>query len=201
MTNQLNSGSLSTLKLGEVLLTRFRKVSNGFISVELAEVKEGSRGLSAAYVFNKSDNRFSRNSARRAWQNGQLTDLEEALGVKLDDNQNWTIDDNGYEVLEVNILNPVAIFEGKEFPMRVQIQETTTPNEWQSQNVSTAAKRKGADGDYIMHKGNYIFTNAEVKFSAPEDVFLEADVEAAPTPQVVVEENVAVDTSTGEIFS
>ena len=53
MTNQLNSGSLSTLKLGEVLLTRFRKVSNGFISVELAEVKEALVGyLLLMYLIN-----------------------------------------------------------------------------------------------------------------------------------------------------
>ena len=76
MDNILNSGDLKSLKLGQTLLTRFRKVANGFISAELAEVKEGSSGVSAAYVFNKSNSKFTRNSARRAWQNGSAEDLE-----------------------------------------------------------------------------------------------------------------------------
>ena len=75
------SGELNSLKLGQTLLTRFRKVANGFVSVELAEVKEGSRGPSAAFIFNKSDSRFTRNSARRAWQNGQPADLDVILNV------------------------------------------------------------------------------------------------------------------------
>ena len=48
MANLLHSGDLNTLKLGQTLLTRFRKIEGGFVQMELAEVKEGSRGLSAA---------------------------------------------------------------------------------------------------------------------------------------------------------
>ena len=52
MENNLNSGDLTKLQVGQTLLTNFRKIKGGKISLELAEVKEGSRGLSAAYVFN-----------------------------------------------------------------------------------------------------------------------------------------------------
>jgi len=197
MENVLMSGELNSLKLGQTLLTRFRKVANGFISVELAEVKEGSRGPSAAFIFNKSDSRFTRNSARRAWQNGQPADLEEALGVDLSDNAGWEFDDLGNEILNVNILNPVVTFEGQTFPMRVQIVETTEPNEWQAANVETAAKRKGRDGDFILHDGEYIFTNASIVFSEPQDVSLEADT----APVMKVSETEKVDVETGEIFS
>ena len=124
MENKLDSGKLESLKHGQTLLTQFRKVSNGFIEVELAEVKD-ARGPSAAFIFNKSDSRFTRNSARRAWQNGQPSDLEEALGVDLSDNAGWEFNDLGNEILKVNILNPVVTFEGQTFPMRVQIVETT----------------------------------------------------------------------------
>ena len=65
MANLLHSGDLNTLKLGQTLLTRFRKIEGGFVQMELAEVKEGSRGLSAAFVFNQS-----------------ITDLVETLHVE-----------------------------------------------------------------------------------------------------------------------
>lgn len=199
MKNVLNSGDVKSLKLGQVLLTRLRKVSNGFISMELAEVKEGSRGLSPTFLFNKSDARFSANSARRAWQNGQPSDIEEVLGVKCDDAQAWEIDDRGFEVLELNILNPVAIYEGVEYQMRVQIQETTEADEYQTVNVQTAAKRKGKGGDYILHNGSYIFTNAQIVFSEPVDIYLDTDTVATTTK--VVDNGVEVDAITGEIFN
>ena len=196
MENKLDSGKLESLKHGQTLLTQFRKVSNGFIEVELAEVKD-ARGPSAAFIFNKSDERFSRNSARRAWQNGQPADLEEALGVDLSDNAGWEFDDLGNEILNVNILNPVVTFEGQTFPMRVQIVETTEADAWQAANVETAAKRKGKDGEYIMHDGEYIFTNASIVFTEPQDVYLKADT----APVMKISETEKVDVETGEIFS
>ena len=190
------SGELNSLKLGQTLLTTFRKVKNGFVSVELAEVKD-TGGPSAAFIFNKSDDRFTRSSARRAWQTGQPADLEEVLGVDLSDNAGWEFDDLGNEILTVNILNPVINFEGQTFPMRVQIVETTEANDWQAANVETAAKRKGRDGEFIMHDGEYIFTNASIVFTEPQDVSLEADT----APVMKVSETEKVDVETGEIFS
>ena len=52
MKNVLNSGDIKSLKEGQVLLTQLREVSNGFMSIELAEVKKGSKGLSAVFLFN-----------------------------------------------------------------------------------------------------------------------------------------------------
>jgi len=199
MENVLMSGELNSLKLGQTLLTTFRKVKNGFISVELAEVKD-TGGPSAAFVFNKSDDRFTRSSARRAWQTGQPADLEEALGVDLSDSADWEMDDKGNEILVANILNPVVTFEGQTFPMRVQIVETTEATDWQAANVKNTAKRKGKNGDFIMHKGDFIFTNASIVFSMPEDVYLEADKAPAPVKENESEEDL-VDVETGEIFS
>ena len=115
MANLLHSGDLNTLKLGQTLLTRFRKIEGGFVQMELAEVKEGSRGLSAAFVFNQSDSRFSRNSARRAWQPATPADVESTLGISVADDQAWEMDDMGNEILTVNVLNPVASFKNLKF--------------------------------------------------------------------------------------
>jgi len=196
MANLLHSGDLNTLKLGQTLLTRFRKIEGGFVQMELAEVKEGSRGLSAAFVFNQSDNRFSRNSARRAWQPATPADVQSALGISVGDDQAWEMDEMGNETLTVNILNPTATYEGQEFNLRVQIVETTEPTDWQRANINTAAKRKGRDGEFILHDGEYIFTRSSIVFNEPVDVYLEADT--APVTKAVIEK---VDTATGEILS
>jgi hypothetical protein len=196
MANLLHSGDLNTLKLGQTLLTRFRKIEGGFVQMELAEVKEGSRGLSAAFVFNQSDNRFSRNSARRAWQPATPSDIEKTLGISVGDAEGWEMDDMGNEILTVNVLNPVASFEGQEFPLRVQIIETTEPTDWQRANLNSAAKRKGKDGDFILHNGDYIFTRSSIVFSDPVDVYLQADT--APVLNSTIEK---VDTATGEILN
>ena len=196
MANLLHSGDLNTLKLGQTLLTRFRKIEGGFVQMELAEVKEGSRGLSAAFVFNQSDNRFSRNSARRAWQPATPADVQSALGISVGDDQAWEMDDMGNEILNVSILNPVASFEGQEFPLRVQIVETTEPTEWQRANINTAAKRKGRDGEFILHNGEYIFTRSSIVFNEPVDMYLDADT--APVQKATIEK---VDIATGEIVN
>ena len=199
MKNVLNSGDIKSLKEGQVLLTQIREVANGFMSIELAEVKKGSKGMSAVFLFNKSDNRFSNNSARRAWQNGQPSDIEELLNISCDDSQPWVINDKGFKVLELNILNPVASYEGTDYVMRVQIQETTQPSDYQAANVESAAKRKGKNGDFITHGDEYIFTNATIVFNEPEDITLEADTLSVETKATHVVER--VDTLTGEIFS
>ena len=196
MANLLHSGDLNTLKLGQTLLTRFRKIEGGFVQMELAEVKEGSRGLSAAFVFNQSDNRFSRNSARRAWQPATPADVQSALGISVGDDQAWELDEMGNETLTVNILNPTATYEGQEFNLRVQIVETTEPTDWQRANINTAAKRKGRDGEFVLHNGEYIFTRSNIVFNEPVDVYLKADTE--PVKDDVVQK---VDVATGEIIS
>ena len=196
MANLLHSGDLNTLKLGQTLLTRFRKIEGGFVQMELAEVKEGSRGLSAAFVFNQSDNRFSRNSARRAWQPATPADVQSALGISVGDDQAWEMDDMGNEILVVNVLNPIASFEGQEFPLRVQIVETTEPTEWQRANINTTAKRKGRDGEFILHNGEYIFTRSSIVFNEPVDVYLKADTAPVQSPTIQ-----KVDVATGEIVN
>ena len=61
-------------------------------------------------------------------------------------------------MLYLDILNPSINGER----CRVVINETTEATDWQSDNIEVAAKRKGKDGDYITHEGNYIFSNTTV---------------------------------------
>ena len=63
--------------------------------------------------------------------------------------------------------------------MRLQINETVEPTEWQAENIDTAAKRKGADGEFITCKGEKIFSNTNIVLmngdENPEHTVLTAD--------------------------
>jgi hypothetical protein len=100
----------------------------------------------------------------------------------------------GHVVKSLNVLNPVV--SGQR--LRVQIVETTDASEWDAANIETRAKRKGKDGDFITHKGMYIFTQSTVVVGEPQNVFLEADAPVT-TGGILANHNVSVET--GEIFS
>tara|TARA_R110002073_G_scaffold286459_1_gene451139 strand:- start:107 stop:706 length:600 start_codon:yes stop_codon:yes gene_type:complete len=155
--NDLNSGSLDTLKTGETLLISARQINNGKISLEFAEkITAKDRPVSALTVLNASDDRFS-SGARRGWATAEPIDASKAFDVNFGDDGEWYSSDRG-EMMDLDILNPT--FDGTRF--RVQITESTEPTEWQAENVERAAKRAGKDGDYITHSGDYIFSNSDV---------------------------------------
>ena len=184
-TNTLNSGSLQGLQMGQTLLVSARKVAGQKVQLEYAEVleKESTPAVNLIALFNASDSRFTVGSkARRAWITVQPADAGKLLGIDLsDENDGWYTNQLGQEMLDLNILNPVATFGGVSSRLRVQIVETITPSEWQKANISTDAKRKGKDGAFITHNGFYIFTNATVVLNEPKHVFLEADSTSVAT--------------------
>ena len=171
MENSCNTGSLDTLKSGQSLLVHARGVNGGKVQLELAEVVNTSTPNILA-MFNQSDDRFTQAGARRAWMTVEPSDASQLLGVDLTPtNPAWTTDERGRDILPLNILNPSV--DGK--VMRLQIVETTEPTVWQAQNLETAAKRRGAEGDFITCGGKYIFSNTQFCFGEPEHVYLEAD--------------------------
>ena len=102
----------------------------------------------------------------------------------------WTVDQEYLDrtgvsrnQAELNVLNPIltghASPNGEVIRARVQILETLTPTDFQAQDPESRCKRKGADGEKILHKGNMIFRNAEVTACVGDtpavNVFLEAD--------------------------
>lgn len=160
MNNMINSGSISALEAGNSLLVHARRVSGGKLQLELAEVTS-SQEPNPLSMFNKSDSRFSQQGARRAWMTVEADDAGALLGVDLSDNNSaWATDQQGREILPLNILNPSV--NGQ--VLRLKIEETTTPTAWQASNIATAAKRKGADGDFITNGGKYIFSNTSIIF-------------------------------------
>lgn len=195
MVNAINTGSLETLTPGQTLLVQARKVNGGKLQLEFAEkLQQTDRPVNAISMFNKSDDRFSAgNGARRAWLTVEPTDASTLLGVDLEAGE-YTTDASGREIMPLNIANPTV--NGQ--PLRVQIVETTEASEWDAANIETRAKRRGKDGDFITHKGMYIFTQSTVVLGEPNNVFLEADA-AQSNSGILAGQNVSVET--GEIFS
>ena len=187
MANQLNSGSLDTLKVGQTLLTKVTRTSTNKVQIEIAEKIQNTTSTSslgdgfsnALSMLNASDGAFSAGKPRRHWAAVEPIDLEmmlniDGLDLETGDYKTETVQtSNGpkqVEVIYLNILNPQANVDpttGESIAerMRLRIVETTEGNEWDTAHPQTKAKRRGKGGDYILHNGNYIFNKNQILFS------------------------------------
>jgi hypothetical protein len=156
---------LAALKTGDVLLVKATKTrTQGTVQLEFAEKMSPASGfeesavVSALSVFNASDPRFVR-GARRAWLTAKIEDVQRLLDLNTGDDAEWNLNpETGKEELLIGLMNPTA----NDMALKVRILETVTPDDWQKENVEKAAKRRGKDGDYITHKGMFIFSNTDV---------------------------------------
>mgnify|MGYP003679453700 CR=1 FL=1 len=193
--NQLNSGRYDSLRQGETLLVEAKKVANGKIQLEFVEqLNTAARAKNALTVLNKSDDRFSGGKPQKAWVTAEPADVGELLGVNLGDDAEWysaTRNSKAAEVLDLNVLNPLD-FDGDRF--RVIITETLEPSEYHAQDPEHYAKKKGKDGDLILHNGCYIFRYANVLVTnEPTDemhTWLKSDV-ASSTPIGGIKANIS----------
>ena len=193
MTNQLNSGELSSLQVGQVLLTKATKTSTDKIQLEFAEkIAAKDKPVSALTVLNASDTRFS-SGAARAWAVAEVEDAAKIFGVSFGEDGDWEMDTkangNPCESIHLNILNPV--FNNTLF--RVRIMETTEPTASQIKYaedkgldvVEWACKRYGKGGDAILHKGEHIFRNSYIDLlpegANPQHEFLTSDTQTTNT--------------------
>ena len=183
-------GSMDTLNPGDTLLVSARKVNGGKIQLEFAEIIQTSdRPVSLLTLLNKSDDRFA-TRARRAWITAEPQDASDMFGINFGDDGEWYMSDKG-ETMDINLLNP----ENNEMRMKLRIFESTTPTKYQENNLETAAKRRGKDGDFITHKGDYIFSNTDMVLTNDEvkHVLLQSDDSlTAPSVTPVKEEPKAV---------
>jgi len=169
--------TLKDLKKGETLLVSIRRVNSSDantpkVQLELAEyvdnpTRSQNSGQKALLKLNAKDSRFQGGKPRRAWTTADLSVAEELFDLDL----------SGLSAvgmtLDVNLLNPEI--DGER--MRVRIEESVQPTEYQAENVESTAKRAGADGNYITHKGKVVFSNSEVVMSNDDvdHIFLESD--------------------------
>jgi|TARA_R110000822_G_scaffold60323_1_gene150383 hypothetical protein len=168
---------LSALQTGETLLVQALKTKNpNKVQLEFAEKVRDTTGNAGSLLgmLNKSDDRFS-SGARRAWLTAEINDVSELLNINVGDDADWGLTPTGKDALPIGILNPMI----HGMRARLQINETVVPTEYQADNIDTAAKRKGASGDFITFKGQHIFSNTDVVLmkgdDAPEHTVLKAD--------------------------
>ena len=184
---------LNTLKTGETLLVRALKTRTNKIQLEFAERINSIEGNpnSLLAMLNASDPKFT-SGARRAWIPVEISDAANLFDINLGDDAPWTLTASGKDELILGIINPTVT----DMRVRVLINETTVPKDtYQADNVETTAKRKGANGEFIKHKGQYIFSNTSVALlpegGTPKHVLLASDA-AVVTPLQVVEQATAI---------
>ena len=160
MDNQLNSGSLSTLKEGQTILINGRKVKGDKIKLEFGQIiKSPNSGQSSILgELNFDDERFTNSGVRRSWMTGTVEGINKVLGIRLDTTSDWYMTEKG-EMVDLDILNPVHT-DG--IRLRMLVTETTEPTEYQKENVDTTCMRRGKDGDYITHQGSNMWSNTTI---------------------------------------
>ena len=239
MANQLNSAQgvdLKALKTGQVVLTRVIRTSNPeIVSLELYEggIVNTTRGASVpaegqydglGMMMSGYKGFTNSGSVTLAWQNITVSNLELMLGVEeLDiDNGIWqefrTKAGKTKEMLELNILNPVAVYnpqlnEECNIRFRAVIVEKTTISKdkfkWaEDQNIfdedeqvkvitEKFAKTAGNDGDVITHNGDVVFRDVKVSFC---DLTVETMNHTFLKSDPIAPVNDTVDVETGEIM-
>lgn len=159
-----------TLKLADTILFSFKRVGNHKIMVEVGErVVNTTRAI---VMLNQSDERNTP-GIRRAFFPAEPADLLMGLGIDVE-TLDFKLNDNFEEVAVLNYLNP--LYKGAR--IRVLVTETTLPTKLEHvTHPEKHAKRKGRNGDFIHHNGEYIFslTEAIITNNEPAHVFLKSD--------------------------
>ena len=174
MANQLNSGSLDTLKTGQTLLTRVIKTKkDGMVQIELAEKISNPNATSALGEGFQTFYSFSNGSSgnpRRFWDPVEAIYLETMLQIPNLDIENgvYTLNpDTGKEEMELNILNPTAYVnpqtgEAVELRMRGRVIETTEGKQYDVDNERY--KINPSTKDPVLHGGNHIYNKNQILF-------------------------------------
>lgn len=189
--NKVNSGNIDSLKFGNTILVGAKETADeSRIQLEFAEIViNPSSGNNILGMFNKSDSRFTEDrKPRRAWQDATKESAAALLGLpELETAEYAPVDDmgNGKPFLVLNVLNPVIV-EGEAAGerLRVFVNETTTPDQWQKDNVLKAAKKSPSKGFCLSPDGEPIFSQPEVGFSS-ESSFIAHDRDKFATGEEV----------------
>jgi len=182
--------TVKTLSKGETLLVQARGVKDGKVQLEFAEFinnPTAKQSRSKTSKANKSDKRFAGASPRRGWLTGEPQDLKDMfghLGEKCDFTSETGKPLAKDQIVELNVLNPTDATENNE-RCHIEITETIKPDEWQKDNKDKAAKRRGADGDFIFCGGKHIYTNIDIVGEDVRHTFLESDSDDVPSEPAV----------------
>ena len=204
MANQLNSGSLDTLKSGQTLLQFIRKVDNGKFQLTLIDRVSTSTNdlvvgdeemVDGLAELNYGDDRFNNTSEYYAWPTVSAEGINRILGGGFDINtqefETYTTKSGAVaERVMTNVLNPVSESDGATSGkrMRVRLMESTIPTKWQSDNGGHKINPKTGDaltkdGKYIYRDNRCVFTNGHVPHTKVQHDVAEVKVEEFETAE------------------
>ena len=198
ISNTMNiQEAIVNLQPGQVLLVKAIKTKDNAApsavgyQLEFAEKirSTDTQGPGAVLaMLNADDTRFG-SGARRAWVKTTMTQASAFFGVNLGDDANWAINsESGKEELVIGKLNPTM----NGLRVRLQVNESLIPrNDYQRDNITRAAKRKGKDGDFIFSGGKHIFSNTDVTLCKegvdPTHTYLSVDATPVAASEIVDE--------------
>lgn len=181
---------IEQLATGEALLVSIKGTSTSKIQFTVAEKILDPQANPLA-LLNASDSRFGGGRARRAWLTAEPEDAKKYFPKYAREIDNAANGDKSTEIF-IGELDPMLVGQR----MRVEIQETVTPTDYQSANVETTAKRRGADGAIITCGGLPVFANTRVVLNQAKHVYLTPDAVAStstvmPAFEASVEDSIA----------
>lgn len=171
LTEKQMASMIEGLAKGDSLLVSARRTNNeSKFQLEFAE-RIPQKGINTAAIFNASDDRFNlQPKPRRAWQGVEAAEMEKYFGISPDQ----FTDENMVEVAKkstgesVKVLligkkNPIINVDGTDYIPRVRIVESTTPTEYQMENLADSVKKTKSDGQYLLANGKPIFSRATIQ--------------------------------------
>jgi len=161
---------IDSLQPNETAITHVKKINGGKFSFQIVERMEAD--LNPLALLNASDDRFQQSRVRPAWINGTAEDSIKQFGlnVTVKDLEALTVatgtPDSGL-VEGVNKIN-LAIKNPKIAGMQLRVQIEEQVGEPQYDNQSP--KRAGAEGDFLTHNGELIYSTTRVVVNTPNHV-------------------------------
>ena len=190
--------AIVNLQPGQVLLVKATKTKDSAAAdgvgyqLEFAEkIRSTDAGGPSAVLamLNADDTRFG-SGARRSWVKTTTIQAAAYFEVNLGDDAAWSINpESGKEELPIGVLNPTM----NGLRVRLQVNESLIPrHDYQRDNVTKAAKRKGKDGDFIYSNGKHIFSNTDVTLCKegvdPTHTYLAVDAAPVAATADIVDE-------------
>lgn len=165
--------ALTSLKKGEVLAVRAKKVKNGKIQIEFAEkIERPGTTINALGLFNKSDDRFSASGPRRTWVTAEINDASKILGEDISFPEGAS---------HIDILKVVPSYQGMNFKIRVIEIPESQMDEDDLKYPNNNLKSNG--------KGKFFFTPSGERVGVKTDLVLVAPGDS--TPHVYLESELA----------
>lgn len=191
---QLNA-AVENLEAGLLMVSARPTKTESKYNVEFAQ--KIVTNVNPLQVLNASDDRFSTPKSTRCWQTVEVEDFKKQFGIDLTALE--TIKDGmDRDVIPLLVHNPKLKFQGQEFPLNIEILETTeAPNEWAEANPDKAIKQDGqgnflfvADEDGVEHP---IYRTTRLVTNKPNHKFVRhTHTNPATAPSIDLTENTEV---------